>query len=176
MIIDLLFLLVAGFGFYKGYNSGILRTVFWVLSFMLGLFVALRYSVGVTEVLQRLFNTDHSFMFIAGFILSFMMAMFFVRMLAKLLEKLLQDLNVNVINRLAGAAVYSFILTLIYSFILWILVEAQALSKTQINESFTYPYLKTFPAQTREFWDNMQPVFRDFWQESGEVMKNSEQQ
>lgn len=176
MVIDLLFLLVAGFGFYKGYNSGILKTVFWILSFLLGLFVALRYSVGVTDVLQRLFNTDHAFMFIAGFILSFIMAMFFVRMLAKLLEKLLQDLNINAINRLAGAAVYSAVLLLIYSFILWVLVEARALSQTQINESFTYPYLESFPAHTRELWEKIQPVFRDFWQESGEVIKNTEQQ
>ncbi len=175
MVIDLLFLLVAGFGFYRGYNSGILRTVFWALSFMLGLFVALRYSVGVTEVLQRLFNTEHAFMFIAGFMLSFIMAMFFVRIVARLLEKLLQDLNVNMINRLAGAVVYSFFLTLMYSFILWVLVEAQALSQTQINESFTYAYLERFPMQSMELWEKIQPVIRDFWQESGEVMKNTDQ-
>ncbi len=174
MIIDLLFLLVAGFGFFRGYNSGILRTVFWGLSILIGLFVAMRYSVPFSNALQRIFNVEHSFMFIAGFLLAFIISMFLIRMIARIIEKLLENLNINIINKLAGGVVFSTFTILIYSLILWFLVQANMISETKRSESFTYPFLETFPEQSRELIKKLEPVLRDFWQTSGEAMNKDQ--
>lgn len=174
MIIDLIFLFAAGFGFYRGYNSGILKTIFTGLSLLVGLFVAMRYSVPFSEALGRIFDVDHPFMFIAGFLLAFILSMFAIRMLAQVLEKLLENLNVNIINKLAGGIVFSTLLILLYSVVLWFLVEADLVSNAKINESFTYPYIETFPEQSRELIKNVEPIIQDFWQSSGEAMEKND--
>jgi membrane protein required for colicin V production len=171
MIIDLLFLLVAGYGFYRGYNSGILRTVFVALSILVGLFIAMRYSVPFTHTLQNIFKVEHAFMFIAGFLLAFLIAMFFIRIIARLIERLLKNLNVNFINQIAGGVVFSAALILVYSVILWFLVESSVIPRQNIEESYTYPYLESYPQQSQELFKKIQPIIRDFWQESGEAMK-----
>lgn len=176
MIIDLLFLLVAGFGFFRGYNSGILRTVFWGLSILIGLFTAMRYSVPFTNALQRIFNVEHPFMFIAGFLLAFILTMFLIRMIARILEKLLENLNINIINKLAGGIVFSTFTILIYSLVLWFLVQANMVSESKRSESFTYPFLKTFPEQSKDLAKKLEPVLRDFWRKSGEAMNQSQEQ
>lgn len=174
MIIDILFLLVAGFGFYRGYNSGIIRTVFTVISIILGLIIAMRYAVPFSETLSRLFNVEHPFMFIVGFLLAFILSLLLVRMIARLLERVLQSLNINILNRLAGGFVFSFILILIYSVILWFLIEARLIKDIAIEESFTYPYLETFPDQSKLIFEKTKPIVREFWNNTGEAMNKDQ--
>ena len=56
MWIDIAFLVIAGYAFYRGYKAGIIRTVFMIVSVLVGLLVSMRFAAEVTAILQNLFS------------------------------------------------------------------------------------------------------------------------
>ena len=175
MVIDIIFVMIAGWGFYVGFNRGIIKTVFWVLSILVGLLVGFKLAPATTVFLETAFSTANPLMFLAGFLLTFILSMVLVRMIARLLEGLLKKANVNVVNQIAGGALLSAVFILIYSWCLWFANESTLLSAEEKLRSRSYSYLKEFPAQMAIFGAELQPVFTDFWNRSVEMMNKLEQ-
>lgn len=166
MIIDIIFLIVAGWGFYQGYSRGIIKTVFTVFSIIFGLMVAFKLAPAATRFLETAFHTDNPLTFIAGFLMAFVLTMIIIRMTAQFLEKTLQAANINVINKFAGGLLLVSLYTLIYSMLLWFGDKSHIVTAQTSKDSITYPFLKEFPGKMKVAYDFVKPGFRDFWQES----------
>ena len=163
MVIDIVCLIFAGYGFFMGFSKGIISTVFTILAYLLGIMAALKFSPSMTDFLETTLNTDHPLMFIAGFLLSFVLTMVLIRLLAKAIEGVLQSANVNFINQALGGALLAGFMVLAYSILLWFGEKSRIIDQESKAQSITYPYLKDFPNQVWDFGRLLQPTFEEFF-------------
>ena len=174
MIIDIIFFIVAGYGFYLGFSRGIIKTIFTSLSYFIGLIAAFKFSPSATKLLESFFS-PHPLMFVAGFLLSFFLTMVLIRMLARGLEGVLESVNINIINQIAGGTLLAGVLVLIYSTILWFATASNLISQSARQESRTYVYLEKYPEQAWKFGALLWPTIVDFWDYSVNVMDDLQQ-
>ncbi len=170
MVIDIIFIIVAVWGFYLGFSRGIIKTVFTVLSFLFGLIAAFKFAPATTQFLETTFNNNNPLMFAAGFLLSFVLTMLIIRMAARFLEGILESANINVINQFLGGVLLSGIMILLYSVLLWFGKEAHIINQETKGQSYTYEYLETIPGRAQEFITWGKPIFLEFWDRSVDVM------
>ncbi|MEL7121638.1 MAG: CvpA family protein [Bacteroidota bacterium] len=170
MAIDIIFAIVAGYGFYLGYSRGIIQTVFALLSLLIGLMAAFRFAQPTTEFLENAFQNNNPLMFIAGFLLTFVATMLMIRLLARGLEGFLETININIFNQIAGGILMSGIMILAYSVILWFFNTSGVVNDEVKEKSFTYVYLKEYPTYVWDLGKQAEPVLKDFYEQTQAVM------
>ena len=109
MWIDIICGLLVGYFFYLGYTKGIIKTVFGILSVLLGLLITLKFSHLAMQLMEKIINVDPRMNVILGFVLTFLLVLIAIRMLGQGLEKVLETAHINIINQLAGGAVSGLI-------------------------------------------------------------------
>lgn len=174
MPIDIIFVIVAGYGFYLGFSRGIIQTIFTILSYLFGVMAAVRFAKPMTNFLEDLFKEDNPLMFIAGFLLTFVVTMFIIRMIARGIEGFLETTNINIINQIAGGALLAAIFILFYSVILWF-SNATGMLEASKASSITYTYLKEYPTYVWQFGEQIRPVLEDFYKQSQTFFDELEQ-
>ncbi len=174
MIIDIIFLIVAGWGFYQGYTRGIIKTVLTVFSVVFGLMVALKLTPAATKFLETAFHTTSAFTFIGGFLLVFVLTMVIIRMIAQFFEKALKTAHINFINKAAGGILLASLYILIYSALVWFGDSAHLIKDETRKSSKTYVVLKEFPKKMEGVYNYVKPGFQDFWHESVKFMDKLE--
>ncbi len=170
MVLDIIFLMVGAYGFYLGFSRGIIRTVFTILSYTFGLIAAFKFSPPMTNMLKDIFSNDNPLMFIAGFLLSFILTMVILRMISRTLEGILESVNINIINQLAGGALLSAIMILIYSWLLQFADTSRIITNAVKQESITYEYVQEYPAYVGVAFQALKPTFEEFWDHSVDFM------
>ncbi len=175
MIIDVIFLIIAGWGFYQGYSKGIIKTVFTIFSIIFGLMVAFKFSPAATRFIETAFHSNSPLNFIAGFLLSFVLTMIIIRMIAQFFERTLQAANINAINKFAGGILLAALYTLIYSLLLWFGDQSHIVTAENSSGSMTYQHLRVFPSKMRGVYEYIKPGFKDFWKESVRLIDQMEE-
>ncbi|MCB9283761.1 MAG: CvpA family protein [Lewinellaceae bacterium] len=169
MVIDIICVIAAIYGFYVGFTKGIIRTVFNVLSIFLGVLGAFKFAPAATKFLETAFGSDNPLMFLAGFLLSFVVTMILIRMLARGLEGVLKTANVNVLNQAAGGVLLSVVMVFLYSLLLWF-ADISGLLDNAKEQSFTYEYLEEAPNKAGQVYEFLKPMIKDFWNGSVKAM------
>lgn len=173
-MIDLFFLIVAGYGFFLGFTKGIIQTVFTILSYLFGLLAAFKLSPAVTKFLETATGSNHPLLFIAGFLMAFFGTMLLIRFISKTLSAGLESANINIVNQVAGGALLASIMTLLYSLLLWFAVEAHVVKDETLETSVTYPYLKDYPKAAWTVLGKLKPSLMEFWDKSVDFMDRIE--
>ena len=163
MIIDIFCVVFAGYGFYLGFNKGIIQTVFTIFSYLIGLMAAFKFSPAMTDFLESTFNSQHPLMFIAGFLSTLVLTIVLIRLLARTIEGVLKSTNINIFNQIAGGALLALFMVLAFSILIWFGDKSKIIEETTKMQSVTYPLLQNLPAQVWEFARGLQPMFEDFW-------------
>lgn len=174
-MIDIFFLISAGYGFFMGFYQGVIRTVFTILSYVFGFLAAFKLAPAATQFLETASGTEHPLMFVAGFLVAFFGTMLLIRFLSRALSEGMEAANVNIINQMAGGALLAAIMTLVYSLVLWFLVEAHIVTEEHTRNSITYPLLESYPAQVWSVAKAIQPTLAEFWDHSIEFMDRVEE-
>lgn len=169
MVLDIIFLLFAIYGFYIGYSKGIIGTVFTLLAYTFGIVAGVKFAPFMTNFLNDLIS-DNPLNFIAGFVLSFVFIMIVIRMIAKGLESLLETANINVINKFFGGALLTGAMILLYSVLLWFADSAHLVNQAAKEESRTYAFVEPIPAQAYKVAKQLQPTFEKFWEDAMRMM------
>ncbi len=163
MFIDLVAALLILYGFYIGYNRGIVKTVFAVFSIMIGVLAAVKLSPFTIALLEKFINIHPGLTFILGFALTFIVILILIRFLGKKLEDILKFAQINFINKLLGGAIMAILLMIFYSYALWGIDTLQLLSDNNKNSSVSYEYLETLPSKTEKTMAKFKPYFEEFW-------------
>lgn len=170
MVIDILFLIIAGWGFFIGFSRGIIKTVFTIFSVIFGIIAAMKFGPAATRFLETAFDGTSAWLFFAGTLLAFVLTMVIIRMIANGLEGILESANINIINKFMGGLLFAALLTLMYSILLWIGEQARVVTEKTTSSSMTYAYLERFPGQMRKVYDIAAPSFKEFWDEAVDAM------
>lgn len=170
MIIDILCIGSMAIGFWMGYSRGIIKTVFGVLSLFFGLLVALKFAPVTTNLLERLFGGESVLIFLMGFVLTFVAIMLLVRVLAKGLEKLMTTIKLNFINKFAGGALFSMVMVILFSILVWFFDRGGLIEQSTKNASISYPTLVQLPAASQSMLEKVKPIFKEFWEDTERML------
>ncbi len=166
MPIDLLFIIVFGFGFRHGYTQGIITTVFNTLAYVFGIVLAFKITPTTTNLLERMFNSSNPTMYIVAFVVNVAFIMFVLRTAATAFEKALQAVYLGFFNRILGGTIMAMLAVLIYSVLLWFAVKVQLVNEATIRQSRTYPLLKEIPGKAKSIAIRMKPLATEVWDSS----------
>jgi len=166
MPIDLIFIIVFGFGFRHGYTQGIISTVFNVLAYVFGVIFAFKITPTTTNVLETMFNSQNPSMFVAAFIVNLALIMFMLRAAASAFEKGLQAVYLGFFNRVLGGTLMALLAMLIYSVLLWFAVKVTFINEATIAQSKTYPLLKELPGMAKGVAVRLKPFATEVWDTS----------
>ncbi len=164
MGIDIALIVVVLIGLYYGYKRGIINTVFTILSLLIGVAAAMKFTPLVSTQLTLRLGLNVNLMPIISFIITFLIAMLIVRLIAKLLEGVLKKIELNSVNRLAGAVLFCGITVFLYSALLVFLVQAQVVPIAATEQSVLYPYLEVLPKTVYSGLEQVLPFVRNFWE------------
>lgn len=174
MPIDIIFIVVFGYGFWQGYNRGIISTLFSIGAYVFGVVFAFKITPTTTNLLERLFNSDNPTMFLAAFIVNLVFVMFVMRSAAKGITSLFEVAYLGVINQALGGLLLGGTSVLIYSVLLWFMVKVQFLNDATLTESRTYPFLQAMPTKAKVVAIRFKPVMEDMWGTSMDWMNRLE--
>jgi membrane protein required for colicin V production len=164
MAIDLICGIVALYGFWQGYNRGIVSTIFNILAYVLGLVVALKVTPFTTELLESAFKSDNPLMFIAAFLLNIFVIVFILKQAAKGIENVLNFAYLGAINKILGGALTAALSVLVFSILVWFGVKSHVLTDTLIADSKTYrPLLEPLPSRAKDVAVRLKPFAEEGW-------------
>lgn len=163
MIIDVLAAILISFGFYLGYQRGLIKTIFDTLSLIIGVLAALKLSPIVIRILQDSLKISPAITFIVGIALTFMLVMLLIRYVGRKAEDLLEAVNINFVNKAAGGVLQALFFSVLLSYAVGLMDKVGAIKDTEKNKSLTYTYLHTLPSISEKLFVAMKPVFQDFW-------------
>ena len=173
MLIDILFLVFAGIGFYTGYNKGIVRTVVTAFSLIVAVLAAFRFAPFVADGLMSVFKSTSSSMFLIAFALTFIGVILIIRTVVKMIEKGFQAANINFVNKIAGGLLTGAIATLVLSLFLWFGDNAGLIKENAKQQSLTYNSLEAFPGTVKTFVAKMKPKAKEFYDKTKDALEES---
>ncbi len=166
MTIDLICMIALAFGFWVGYQRGIIQLAFNLVSYVFGVVLAFKMTPAMTGILEKLFNSTNPMMFFAGFLVNLAILMIIVRYAAKGMESLFQAAYLGTLNQVLGGVAYGGFFILIFSILLWFGRQAAIVTDATLAGSKTIEYLEVMPGQAKGVLIRLQPVFSEIWHTS----------
>lgn len=170
MILDIITCLLVAFGFYQGFSSGLIKTVFASLSLLVGIVAALKLSGIAIDLLQNTFNMNSAVSIAIGFVLTFIVVMLIIRFIGNKLQKLVESVHIGGINKLLGGLMLSLFYAILISYGVYLLDKITLIPEETKTASFTYPMLEPLPRATQGIGEALRPVFSEFWDRMIEAM------
>jgi len=161
MPIDIICIVVLIAGFIKGYRSGFIQSVFSLLGFLLGTLLALRFSYIGTLYLNRWFNIDAAYIPVLSFIIVFLAILFALIFLGRLIEGVFKISKINLVNRIAGAALWSLIGLFLLSTILWYLEKSNFIKEDLTAQSVSWQYVQPISPAVMQAAGLVIPILKD---------------
>lgn len=163
MPIDVIFILVFGYGFWVGYRQGIIGTIFNIAAYLFGVVLAFKVTPTTTNVLEIAFNSNNPTIYLAAFLVNLAVVMLFLRMASSGITGLFEAAFLGMFNRAAGGLLTGGFGVLVYSVLLWFLVKVQFLYPATLTESKFWPLLEVMPSAAKNFAIRFKPVAQDVW-------------
>jgi uncharacterized membrane protein required for colicin V production len=177
MIIDLFLIIVMAYGFYVGYNQGIIKTVFTILGASFGILASLRFTPAVTRFYHDIFNQNNPLWIVVAFATTFIFSLLLLKLLGKGIESVMEKVHINFVNQIIGGAVLASISAFFYSLIIWFVVESVLTAESEaVTSSKTYPFLKNYPGKIWKGVIQLEPLVGEFREFSEEIFNKVEKE
>lgn len=177
MIIDLFLVIVMAYGFYVGYNQGIIKTVFTILGASFGILAALRFTPAVTRFYHDIFNQNNPLWIIVAFATTFIISLLLLKLLGRGIESVMEKVHLNFVNQVIGGAVLASLSAFFYSLIIWFVVESVLTPEGEaVSSSKTYPFLKNYPGKLWKGLIQLEPLVGEFREFSEEIFNKVEKE
>lgn len=100
--IDIIILLILVYGAVRGFFKGLIVEVFTLLGLVLGVFLAMKYSVYAENVLRDFLNVSEPYLHPVGLAVTFLLVAVVTYLLGKMLTKLVDVIALGIPNKLLG--------------------------------------------------------------------------
>lgn len=166
-IIDIVLGGLLGFGCYKGIKNGLFVEVASLVSFIIGVFLAIKFSYVIKSMMENVVSWSPKTMQITSFVITLIIVVVVIHLSAKVFTKIADFAYLGWINKLAGALFAmlktALLLGIILSLFVKININDMLISKEKQENSLLFqPILKT-----SEF---VLPVLKDWFEEVKEVV------
>lgn len=138
MIIDALYLICLLIFMVRGYSKGVVVALFSVLAIILGVLGALKLSGSVARLLFNDGEKGGRWAPFFAYIIVFIIIVWLVRLGAKLLQKSFEAVALGWINKLTGAILYAFLISFVFSSLLWLFNRMEVIQPETKSASYIY--------------------------------------
>ena len=176
MYIDIFLAIFILIGIIQGFSRGVIRTLFSILGILVGFLAALKFAPYIVGFFEKVFHFSPLVAMIIGLLLTFVVLMLGIRWLGKSFENTLKLVRLNFLNKLAGAVVFSILMIIVYSAVIWFIDRTGVLSSDEKEQSRSYPVLTEVPVRTGAAVQKLKPVFREFWDKMDNIIAPQEQE
>jgi uncharacterized membrane protein required for colicin V production len=171
MVIDIICLIFAAYGFWIGYSKGIIATVLTLVSYVFGVLAAMKFGPIMGDQLVGWFPAiGASGSFLLGVILVFFLTLVLFKIVAKGLTSFLETVNINFINQILGGILSGLFFVFIFSGLVYFGDQTRIITDEHKAKSITYPVLEKMPDFVIDRGKALYPVFRDFYDKAVDAM------
>lgn len=163
MILDIIFAVVVGYGFYLGYSQKAARTVSLAVLVVLSLLLSLSLCPYITDFLSTIVQADSKVLFFIGFSASFLLAILSVKWMLTWLESTLKKDNVSMATHVSTGLVTGAFFLFLYGAGLGLIDDTKVIDPQVKRESVTYSFSKKFPDSAKASLTGVGPVVEDLW-------------
>jgi membrane protein required for colicin V production len=163
MIIDIVFALAFLAAVFRGFRFGLVFSIFWLLSFVIGIMAGLRFSSVTAGYLQEWFNIREEYLPLVSFLLTILLAILLFRLIGKAIDGLFRMVKLSFLNKLAGGVVWGLITALLFSCILWYGNNMELFSEKLKADSVVYEVLVGFAPATMDLIGKLVPHAADLF-------------
>lgn len=135
-IIDVLFVVMATFGFYFGFTFGLLKLALVLFSFLFATLAAMAFTPMTTNIIMETFAVDSVFLPFIAFFVTLLIVLMLARIVTKLLEETLTSRRFDILSRVVGGFLMVIWFSLLYS-VLVIFFGRAGVLKLVFNERVT---------------------------------------
>jgi membrane protein required for colicin V production len=163
MWIDITLLIIAVIGFWKGWQKGLIISIFSSIAWVIGFIGALKLSAVASVMLRDRLGWDSRYTPIVSFILIFIIIVFIVYLIGKILDKLFEVAQLGILNKMLGAILKLIVFMLLFSMFIWLFNQAGFISPETKTHSKTYTSLLSLADHTIEFFGSNLPTIKNIF-------------
>lgn len=146
-------------------QRGFIVAIFSIVAIIVGLAAAIKLSAVAAEYLKDSINISAQWLPVISFLVVFIGVMLLVRLGANLLQKTVELAFLGWVNRVAGALLYVLLYTIVFSILLFYIVQLNIINKDTIAASKTYPYIEPVGPYVINLLGMIIPFFRDMFEQ-----------
>jgi membrane protein required for colicin V production len=162
-MIDIIFAILLIIAVIKGLRKGLVVALFSIIAYIIGLAAALKLSAVVAAYLEKNVSVPGKWLPVLSFAIVFLVVVILVNWGGKFIEKTFEMAFLGWANKLAGAALYVALYTIILSIILFYAEKINLLQPHTFTQSTTYPYIKPWGSVVIDSFGKIIPVFKDMF-------------
>lgn len=138
MIIDAIFLVCLIVFLIRGYSKGVVVALFSVLAIILGVLGALKLSGTLASLLFQDGEKGGRWVPFVSYAIVFFLIVWLVRLGARLIQRSFEAVALGWVNRMAGAVLYAFLVSFVFSSILWLFNQMGVIKPETKEASYVY--------------------------------------
>lgn len=142
MIIDTIFFVCLLIFLIRGYSKGVVVALFSVLAVILGITGALKLSGLLSAFLFDGGEKGGKWAPFLSYILVFILIVWLVKLAAALIQKSFELVALGWINRICGAVLYAFLVSVVCSSVLWMFNRMGMIGTETKSASFVYGFIE----------------------------------
>jgi uncharacterized membrane protein required for colicin V production len=142
MYLDILLAVVLVWGFVAGFRRGLVYSLFFLVGQIVAVVASLKLSQEASVYISQWFEIPTTYLPIVSFIAVYIATFGLVLLAARAIEQVLKVTQLNLFNKLAGAAVWMVMGVLLLSTAFWYLSRYEIIPEEQVTESNTYQYVE----------------------------------
>ena len=165
MAIDILFIIMASFGFYFGYTYGLIRVVIFLVALIIALGIAMYATPSVTILIKQVLSVDQAnsaLLPFVAFVVTLIGVMLVARIVFKLLEETIKSKQVSQMTQVIGGLMMTAIFIFLYSVLVTFFSAAHVIRPAQADNSIFYKYIRQIPVHSTDLIKFVMPYTKDF--------------
>lgn len=135
MAVDILFIIMAAFGFYFGFSFGLMKVVLAVVSLISGVLAAMAFTPMTTNIIIETFEVDSVFLPFISFLVTLLIVLMLARIITKLIEETVDNKRFDIVSQVIGGIIMGFVFTLLYSVLVLFFGQARVI-KLVFNQDY----------------------------------------
>lgn len=164
MILDIIFIGCLIWGFTLGYRKGLIHSLVFLLAIAVGVVAALKCSYLLAGQLNNWFSINSEYLPVISFVATFVLAVGGVVFIGKFVEGIVKAVQLNFINKLAGAAIWSVVSLFVLSTLFWYAEKYGLITDALKQSSSTYNMIAVISPAVISTIGNIFPFLHDLYE------------
>lgn len=139
MTIDVIYIICLLVFMIRGYSKGIVVALFSMVAIVLGVTGALKLSQSVSALL---FTEGGRWAPLVSYIIVFLLIVWLVKLGAMFVQRMMEAVTLGWLNRLSGALIYGFLVSFVFSSLLWLLNQMDLIRPETKESSLAYSFVE----------------------------------
>ena len=134
------------YGLLKGFSNGLIKEITGLLSLIIGIYIAVNFSILLEPYLSGIFGYYEQFKPIIAFTILFVVTSLIINLIGILANKLTKALALGIVSRFLGGIFGLLKIVVIFSFLLFVITDYNLINKKTTDASVLYKPLSDVAA------------------------------